>query len=76
MTAERTKPVHHLVEKAKACLREHAHLQMQRLWCDLEDDKLVIRGQVPRFFYKQLAQEAVMHLDGPHQVVNEIEVVW
>jgi osmotically-inducible protein OsmY len=49
---------------------------MQRLWCEFENGRLVLHGQVPSFYFKQLAQEAVANLDGVRQVVNEIEVIW
>ena len=34
------------------------------------------RGQVPSFYHKQLAQEAIAEIESVDQVVNEIEVVW
>ncbi len=43
--------------------------------CELSDGVLILHGQVPTFFQKQLAQEAVFDLDGVTQVVNQIEVV-
>jgi hypothetical protein len=61
---------------ARARILQHPHLKGQRIWCEFDGDKLFLRGQVPRFFFKQLAQEAVLDLDNVRQVVNEIEVVW
>ena len=52
------------------------HLATQRLSCEFEQGRLFLRGQVPSFYFKQLAQEAVVGIDGVRQVVNEIEVVW
>ena len=52
------------------------HLKMQRLWCEFDEGQLTLRGQVPSFYFKQLAQEAVAGLDGVRQVINEIEVIW
>jgi len=65
-----------IVEAAKGRLRNSPHLATQRIWCDFDRGELVLRGQVPTFYYKQLAQEAVAGLDGVEQVVNDIEVVW
>ena len=76
MNADRYSTDASIIEAVKKQLREHSHLQLQRLWCEREDEKLILRGQVPSFFYKQLAQEAVMGLEGVSQIVNEIEVVW
>jgi hypothetical protein len=52
------------------------HLTMQRIWCEFDGDTLFLRGQVPSFYHKQLAQEAVSGLDAVHVIANEIEVVW
>lgn len=49
---------------------------MQRIWCECDDGSLFLRGQVPSYYIKQLAQEAVADMEGVRQVVNEIEVVW
>lgn len=65
-----------IVETAKRRLRECPHLTMQRVWCELQAGKLFLRGQVPSFYLKQLAQTAVVGLEGVDLVVNEIEVVW
>lgn len=65
-----------IIEAAKGRLRNSPHLAMQRIWCDFDRGELLLRGQVPSFFYKQLAQEAVAGLDGVRLVVNDIEVVW
>jgi osmotically-inducible protein OsmY len=61
---------------AKARIIHHPHLKTQRIWCELDGDTLYLRGQVPSFFFKQLAQQAMLGFDSVRQVVNEIEVVW
>jgi osmotically-inducible protein OsmY len=65
-----------IVEIAKSRLRDCPHLTTQRVWCELQDRRLFLRGQVPSFYLKQLAQTAVVGLEGVDQVVNEIEVIW
>jgi hypothetical protein len=52
------------------------HLTMQRIWCEFDGGTLFLRGQVPSFYHKQLAQEAVHGLDAVDAIANEIEVVW
>ncbi|MGA2033621.1 MAG: BON domain-containing protein [Thermoguttaceae bacterium] len=64
------------VEAAKQRLRQQPHLSVQRIWCEFEQGTLFLRGQVPSFYFKQLAQAAMLGLHGIGQVVNEIEVVW
>jgi osmotically-inducible protein OsmY len=63
-------------DAAKHRILHQPHLRMQRLWCEFEQGRLFLRGQVPSFYFKQLAQEAVVGMEGVRQVVNEIEVVW
>ena len=65
-----------VAQAAKHRLVDQPHLTTQRLWCEFDGGRLFLRGQVPSFYLKQLAQEAVVGLEGVHQVVNEIEVVW
>lgn len=62
--------------EAKARLRTHSHLSRQRIWCEYDAGTLFLRGQVPSFYLKQLAQTAMAEVDGVQQVVNDIEVVW
>jgi osmotically-inducible protein OsmY len=61
---------------AKDRIRQDSHLSIQRIWCECDGRRLYLRGQVPSFYLKQLAQAAVSGLDGVSQVVNEIEVLW
>jgi osmotically-inducible protein OsmY len=63
-------------ETAKHRILHQPHLRMQRIWCEFDQRRLFLRGQVPSFYFKQLAQEAVVGMKGVRQVVNEIEVVW
>ncbi len=65
-----------IVATAKDRIRHHAHLSVQRIWCDFSGRQLYLRGQVPSFYLKQLAQTAVSGMEGVSQVVNEIEVLW
>ena len=61
---------------AKDLIRRHPHLSVQRIWCEYNGRRLYLRGQVPTYYLKQLAQTAFADLDGVSQVVNEIEVLW
>jgi osmotically-inducible protein OsmY len=61
---------------AKHRIQHQPHLSVQRIWCEYYGRKLYLRGQVPSYYLKQLAQTAVSGMDGVAQVVNEIEVLW
>ena len=68
--------VHRVMSMAKDRLRSEPHLAEQRIWCEFDGEQLFLRGQVPSFYHKQLAQVAVADTPGVSQVVNEIEVLW
>lgn len=61
---------------ARQRMRLHPHLKLQRIWCEFRERRLFLRGQVPSFYHKQLAQASLKGMDGLDQIVNEIEVVW
>lgn len=42
--------------------------------CDYDQGVLVLRGRVPSYYCKQLAQETVAHVPGVTEVANAIEV--
>lgn len=68
---------------APACLRDTAerlfrqsqYLQLRALRCEEQGDKLVLYGQLPTYYLKQIAQTTVAPLAGDCHIVNEIEVV-
>ena len=60
---------------AKERLRQSSYSSLQDISCEYDDGVLILCGQVPTFFQKQLAQESVRHLEGIAQVVNQIRVV-
>ena len=62
--------------EARDRIVHHPHLAVQRIWCEYSEQTLILRGDVPSFYLKQLAQTAVAGLQGVDQVVNEIEVIW
>ena len=65
-----------VLARAKDRLLHHPHLTVQRIWCEYNSKRLYLRGHVPSFYLKQLAQAAVSDMEGVSQVVNEIEVLW
>lgn len=66
---------HAVVQAANDRLSNNANMPVQRVFCEYEQGFLLLRGRLPSYYQKQLAQEAVKGLDGVRQVVNEIEVV-
>jgi osmotically-inducible protein OsmY len=50
------------------------YLPLRNIECRLDDGVLVLRGRVPTFYLKQLAQSVGHSLKGIHRVVNELLV--
>jgi osmotically-inducible protein OsmY len=67
---------HRIALAAKERLRLSLYSGLQNISCECDEaGVLLLQGQLPSFHQKQMAQEAVFHLDGVTQVVNQIEVV-
>jgi osmotically-inducible protein OsmY len=50
------------------------YLPLRYIECRLDDGVLVLRGRVPTFYLKQLAQTIGHSLRGIHRVINELRV--
>ncbi len=65
-----------LAQAAKNRLTQSPYAAIfQRLSCHCDEGHLTLRGQLPSFYHKQLAQETVGNVDGITRVINETEVV-
>ena len=64
-----------IVETATRQLLESPYANVRRISCDYDQGLLFLRGRMPCFYHKQLAQETVREIEGVDRVVNEIEVV-
>ena len=63
-----------VIEAAQRRLRNSPYRDLHRLTCQYDRGELVLLGEVPNFFHKQMAQVAVAGLEGVKQVVNATEV--
>ncbi len=70
-TARRVDPA----ELAERALRNSPYLALRNVTCACRDGVLTLRGCLPTYYLKQVAQAVVARVDGVRQVVNEIEVV-
>jgi osmotically-inducible protein OsmY len=59
---------------AEQCLQKSPYTTVRSVSCRYEGGELVLRGRLPSFYHKQLAQEAVADVQGVLRVVNETEV--
>ena len=69
-------PVHFEVieEAATDCLLKSPYHDVRWVSCEYDHGILFLRGRLPSFHQKQVAQEAVARVKGVTQVVNNIEV--
>ena len=65
---------HEVTEAAKNRLQESPYWAVRTPSCDCRRATLVLRGHLPTFYQKELAQEAVAKLEGVLHVMNETVV--
>lgn len=61
---------------ARGRLTTSRYLTLRRISCRQDADALELRGQVPSFYLKQLAQEVVRKVAQGKRIVNLLEVRW
>jgi hypothetical protein len=61
-------------ETARIQLQLSPYRALRRVRCIFIDGTLYLQGHVPTFHYKQLAQVAVLGVEGVQRIVNELEV--
>lgn len=62
--------------QANAVLQGSRYLPLRDLHCDFHEGVLTIRGKVPTFYLKQLAQTIVGSVVHVEEINNHVEVVW
>jgi hypothetical protein len=60
---------------AERALRSSPYLALRNVACENRDGVLTLRGCLPTYYLKQVAQAVVAPIEGVRRVVNEIEVV-
>jgi osmotically-inducible protein OsmY len=63
-----------ITETAESKLHNNPYLALKNLCCDYRDGALVLRGCLPSYYLKQVAQEVVGRLDGVERIDNQIQV--
>jgi hypothetical protein len=75
ISPSRPSPPHRILEGAESCLRSNPYLALKNVTCDYREGVLTLRGCLPSYYLKQIAQTAVARVAGGVRIVNEIEVV-
>lgn len=63
-----------VVAAARSRLGSTGYACVAQVMCRFDDGTLVLTGRVSSYYLKQIAQAAVMSIDGVERVVNDIEV--
>lgn len=61
-------------ERTLGLLRSSGYGSLARLDCQVADGVIVLAGQVPTFFLKQMAQTVVMRIRSAHCIRNNVRV--
>jgi hypothetical protein len=72
----RPDPPASLLAEAERALRRGPYPALKRVRCDCRGGVLVLRGSLPSYYLKQVAQEVVAHqVPGVGRLDNQIQVV-
>jgi osmotically-inducible protein OsmY len=63
-----------VAEMGHARLAACPYHALRAVYCEFRQGILTLRGRLPSFFHKQMAQEVLSGLSGVSQIVNQIEV--
>jgi len=61
-------------DQVERALRNSPYLALRNVACECRDDVLILRGCLPTYYLKQVAQSVAVQVEGVLQVVNEIQV--
>lgn len=64
------------IEESVECrLRGSPYLALRNVGCAYSDGLLTLRGCLPTYYLKQMAQEVIVGVEGVRAIANEIEVI-
>ena len=58
-----------------SALQKNPYLDFTSLTCETQGGCVVLRGVVPSYFEKQMAQESIRSIEGINEILNELEVL-
>ena len=65
-----------LYDRVFTALQRNPHIGRRDLRFEADEGHVTLRGVVGTYYQKQMAQEAVRHVDGVDAISNELEVSW
>ncbi len=65
-----------LEDQVLTALERNPYIARRNLRFETSAGRVILRGVVNTYFQKQMAQEAIRHIDGVDEIANELEVCW
>ena len=65
-----------LNDRVLTALECNPYIARRNLRFETSAGRVILRGVVDTYFQKQMAQEAIRHIDGVDEIANELEVCW
>ena len=63
-----------VVARVRQCLQDASYYSLRRISCEFHEGILFLRGRVPSYYLKQVAQEIIRKIDGVEEIANRLEV--
>ena len=63
-------------DRVLSALEGNPYISRRNLRFEAEQGRVTLRGVVGTYYQKQMAQEAVRHVEGVDEITNELEVCW
>ena len=67
-------PMELSVSRVQSQLRDSPYWPVRQLVCAIDRDRIVLRGTVPCYYLKQVAQSIALKAAGASQVESDVEV--
>ena len=64
-----------LFGRVTSALQKNPYLDFSSLSYETNEGCVVLRGVVPSYFEKQMAQESIRSIEGINEILNELEVL-
>ena len=64
-----------LFGRVTSALRKNPYLDFSTLSHETNEGRVVLKGTVPSYFEKQMAQESLRPIEGICEIVNDLEVM-
>lgn len=65
-----------LDDRVHSALQRSPHLANRNLRFETEEGRVILRGVVPSYYQKQMAQEILRAVEGVEEIENQLEVLW